>query len=106
MDAGGAVAVARGLGEIPTLIVVLVLVLSFLTWAIRQMSAISKELKRQKDCQEERAREQDAKIQHLDLACIKRDEFYRELGGWRSELQNLEARLVQTIKLLMEGRDK
>ena len=94
---------AKSLGEIPTLIVLLVLVLAFLAWAIRQLVCIDKALKESKTDQKKIDKDQDDKIQNLQQNCLKREEFYMELGGWRTELKDMEARLTKNSEMQMKN---
>nr|DAH13435.1 MAG TPA: hypothetical protein [Bacteriophage sp.] len=94
---------ARSLGDVPTLIVLLVLVLAFLGWTIKQLVCIDKTLKESKTDQKKIDKEQDDKIQNLQQNCLKREEFYIELGGWRTELKDMEARLTKNSEMQMKN---
>lgn len=102
---GTVISTARGLGEIPTLIVLFVLVLAFLAWAIRQMAGIDKAFKESKADQSKVDKEQDEKIQKLQQNCLKREEFYMELGGWRTELKDMEQRLTKNSEMQMKNME-
>lgn len=93
-----AVSYAKSLGDIPVLIVVLILVLAFLAWTIRQLAEVSKELKSFRETQGQIDKCQDEKIQRLQVNCVKQEDFLRELGGWRQELKDMEQRFMRSLE--------
>lgn len=113
---GEAISYAKSLGDIPLLIVVLLLVLAFLVWAIAMLNSLNKAIKavsaacdaKIKELQEredEKNKEQDDKLAFLQQHYVTKEDMYQQFGGWRTEIGKVSDQILHLTELVTRKGD-
>ena len=42
------------------------------------------------------------RVSHLEMECIKREDFYRELGGWKDDINRVSGQLTNFINSIID----
>lgn len=113
--AGEAVSYAKSFGDVPVLIVVLLIFIALLIWLIKQMASISKEVKDLKTNVDLKNGEQDEKIIYLQQHYVTKEDMFQQFGGWRTEIgkisdgltklsQNVNSQILHLTELITKER--
>ena len=93
--AGEAVSYAKSFGDIPVLIIVLLIFIALLIWLIKQMTSISKTVKDLENKVDSKNAEQDDKIGYLQQHYVTKEDMFQQFGGWRTEIQKIADKLTR-----------
>ena len=113
--AGEAVSYAKSFGDIPVLIIVLLIFIALLIWLIKQMSSISKTVKDLENKVDSKNSEQDERIMFLQQHYVTKEDMFQQFGGWRTELgkigdqvtklsENVNGQILHLTELITKER--
>ena len=113
--AGEAVSYAKSFGDIPVLIIVLLIFVALLIWLIKQMANVSKAVKDLETKVDTKNADQDEKIIYLQQHYVTKEDMFQQFGGWRTELgkigdgltklsQNVNSQILHLTELITKGR--
>lgn len=99
-----AITYAKQFGDVPVLIIVLLVTIALLLWIIRQMVILSKSIKELECKMNAKTADQDEKISHLQQHYVTKEDMFQQFGGWRTEINKVSDQILHLTELIAKER--